>query len=167
MDDLYLMHHGILGMHWGVRRYQNQDGSLTDAGKVRYSSDQRRRDERVYGRGGAKRIERRIEKGDSISGARSAESDRIYSTRRRAQVAGQIGSTIGSIGGAIGGLVGSKAVNNLLTQYGGDIFQDPSVKLAVSSAVSIGASAVGSSLGRTGGRAVGMISGGYSPSKYR
>lgn len=31
----YLMHHGILGMHWGVRRYQNEDGTLTAAGKRR------------------------------------------------------------------------------------------------------------------------------------
>lgn len=31
-----LVHHGILGMKWGVRRYQNKDGSLTPAGKKRY-----------------------------------------------------------------------------------------------------------------------------------
>lgn len=30
-------HHGIKGMRWGVRRYQNKDGTLTDAGKKRYS----------------------------------------------------------------------------------------------------------------------------------
>lgn len=34
--DTYLAHHGILGMKWGVRRYQNPDGSLTAAGKARY-----------------------------------------------------------------------------------------------------------------------------------
>lgn len=33
----YLCHHGILGMKWGVRRYQNSDGTLTAAGKKRYS----------------------------------------------------------------------------------------------------------------------------------
>ena len=31
-----LSHSGIKGMKWGVRRYQNADGSLTDAGKKRY-----------------------------------------------------------------------------------------------------------------------------------
>lgn len=34
-----LTHWGIKGMRWGVRRYQNDDGSLTNAGKKRYASE--------------------------------------------------------------------------------------------------------------------------------
>lgn len=37
MNELY--HHGIKGMHWGVRRFQNSDGTLTAAGRQRYSNN--------------------------------------------------------------------------------------------------------------------------------
>jgi hypothetical protein len=36
-NELY--HHGILGQKWGVRRYQNEDGSYTPAGRKRYGLD--------------------------------------------------------------------------------------------------------------------------------
>lgn len=44
MTQYELYHHGIKGQHWGVRRFQNSDGTLTALGKIRYgrSSPQRK-----------------------------------------------------------------------------------------------------------------------------
>lgn len=43
-ENLYLAHHGIKGMKWGVRRYQNADGSLTPAGKRRQKREDKKYD---------------------------------------------------------------------------------------------------------------------------
>ena len=57
--DSVIEHHGILGMKWGVRRYQNTDGTLTAKGKKRYakvaSSPRLQRTETMTARSMAKR----------------------------------------------------------------------------------------------------------------
>lgn len=37
-ESPYLCHHGIKGQKWGIRRYQNEDGTLTEEGKQRYGT---------------------------------------------------------------------------------------------------------------------------------
>ena len=42
--DTALEHHGIRGMRWGVRRYQNEDGSLTEKGKQKVSAQYKKQE---------------------------------------------------------------------------------------------------------------------------
>lgn len=54
--DSYLMHHGIRGMHWGVRRFEDSSGHLTPAGKRRYGIQDARKYYKIN------RLERKREK---------------------------------------------------------------------------------------------------------
>lgn len=65
VEYLYLAHHGIKGMKWGVRRYRNEDGTLTAAGKQRYGKSDKPKDPRLQVINGSRQI---------ISGTRSLNS---------------------------------------------------------------------------------------------
>ena len=53
-----LKHYGVLGMKWGIRKYQNPDGTLTPAGKKRYGED----GEYTYTSSSTKRLQKKVGK---------------------------------------------------------------------------------------------------------
>ena len=67
MSDL--RHHGIKGQKWGVRRFQNSDGSLTAAGRKRYGDGESSYD---YGKDSGGRKVVRVSKGSSIDDYQNA-----------------------------------------------------------------------------------------------
>lgn len=73
MNDIYLAHHGVKGMKWGVRRYQNEDGSLTSVGKRRYNDDATN----PIARHRQKLINRYVEKGYSQDAAQTMAKQRM------------------------------------------------------------------------------------------
>ena len=76
MYDTHLSHHGILGQKWGIRRYQNPDGSLTEEGKRHLERYRQKEYNRVY-----KKMIRNTQKRDLID-TKIGEDDTQFSTDR-------------------------------------------------------------------------------------
>ncbi len=80
LEEEALAHHGILGMKWGIRRYQNEDGSLTELGQRHYDMLERKQ-ELEYGRRNRKE-EADVER-QRLKYQRASEKQGLYNQRDR------------------------------------------------------------------------------------
>lgn len=128
-----LYHYGIQGQKWGVRRYQNEDGSLTAAGKERYGSGQKytNPDGTLSEKGREKR--QRLVKGKEI--------------------ASKTGAVVGGLAGGSVGLAAGAAVNLALASATGVILPLLPITLAAASAYN-GAAIVSNILDKYGDKKI-------------
>lgn len=84
-DELY--HHGIKGQKWGMRRYQNEDGTLTPAGKERYGSSD------GLGTSNPKSLLRRLAIGDTPFGFDRHRHKREARLAKKAEASRESGNT--------------------------------------------------------------------------
>lgn len=84
-----LCHHGIKGQKWGVRRYQKKDGSLTAAGKKRYSDDDQNEARSDTGK--------KIAKGLAVGAAVSLAAYAMYNPKSRKLILDMAGKTMDQV----------------------------------------------------------------------
>ena len=89
MSKTYLIHHGIPKQRWGVRRFQNKDGSLTAAGKRRYGSSNEHGNT-ISNKEGKKQLRRDYKKADATA------AEAVLSGTSK--VLNDAGNTVGNIG---------------------------------------------------------------------
>lgn len=125
-NELY--HYDVLGMKWGIRRYQKENGSLTPAGKKRYSTNDR--DVLMFGQKGANRIAKRQEQGKSRRYAVNVERAQQLVTGLLATAALSTATNLLASGkGAELVSKGSKAVKNMWDSQFDSVLLDASGKV--------------------------------------
>lgn len=122
--DIILIHHGIKGQHWGVRRYENADGTLTAAGKKRYEEDSNgnyikisRKESKIR-----KYEQRYRDKGMNADTARK-EAEKTVARNRNIKIAVGVGAV------AAGAIIAKKYYDrNVDKTYNGLIYQHLATK---------------------------------------
>ena len=86
MSD-YIAHHGIIGQKWGVRRFQNPDGTLTEAGRKHYGYESKRTNSKVSELTDTGRGERNKVLKDTNNSARDAIQGTIKTAKSANRIA--------------------------------------------------------------------------------
>ena len=121
MNDTYLEHHGILGMRWGVRRYQNADGSYTKEGMRRYRQSEAAYDKVAadYKAGKANKYDVKIAKRKMSKNYDQLKNDYLADQGKKLYQSGKTITENNKVHTAVGTVAnGSLLVGALMYKYG-------------------------------------------------
>ncbi len=112
----HLEHHGILGQKWGVRRFQNEDGTLTTAGKRRYQvmTDPTTGAQAKSSRFTPEQIEEAKSRGYTVEDVEEVDERGIQEAREHRKRMVAIGAAV--VGTAIAALLIKKGIENRASQ---------------------------------------------------
>ena len=91
-----LYHWGIKGQKWGVRRYQNEDGTLTESGKARYNSDLTEKDPKKMTDEDLRKSSQRIQAEQNYKMLRSKEKIGAQISKTALTTAIAVGASVAS-----------------------------------------------------------------------
>ena len=116
----YLCHWGIKGQKWGIRRYQNPDGTLTPAGKKRYAKEKQKEYDKTARTAYKKYVSLNDEKRQEVvPNLTSKEKETIiYGAQKDIKRGIAVGSLVG---GPIGGALATSWAQNIADYYLKDI----------------------------------------------
>ena len=115
-----LCHHGVKGMKWGIRKYQNPDGSITKEGKARYYDSNGKFNKKLYKQDRKEAGEKsfylkgtnKAAEVESYRSLRKANGDKRAATNRI------VGKTVGlHVASGITSAIGSKGMNDFAKEY--------------------------------------------------
>lgn len=119
-DSDLIEHHGVKGMHWGVRKERR-------AAEIRARNEHYRKNLKVkdlsnaytaYGKGGVKRISKNVDKGYSLSESKALENQRRERNKKIAKAAKTAGIAAASLGaGYAVGTVARSVLKNKITDF--------------------------------------------------
>lgn len=91
-----LYHWGIKGQKWGVRRYQNEDGTLTESGRARYNSDLTEKDPKKMTDEDLRKSSQRIQAEQNYKMLRSKEKTGSQISKTALTTAIAVGASVAS-----------------------------------------------------------------------
>ena len=135
-----LYHWGIKGQKWGVRRYQNEDGTLTESGRARYNSDLTEKDPKKMTDEDLRKSSQRIQAEQNYKMLRSKE-------KTGSQISKTALTTAIAVGASVAGTYAASRIFAMVTNND-NLTKGKSALLSILAGMNVGVGVLGGRIGQ-------------------